>query len=255
MKKSSPSVTVVVKDSQALEAVKGVLTHGKTTKPDWWEGAKNFPLIKCPSVLQMVNNSIVFRSPTDIRIEWKEDGSLDINTASHLMSWGSEPLDAQLNINGRQDAEPYYTFAGGIINFRVHVQAFLESSTGRTIPTIWMPAPFFQKGSIFKKYSATPGPVYFPPSWPSNPIAMLSIHIGDTSKGTITIKKGEVLGAYYFVEGLSKVSYRKDPTIKRHTRSRILPGAEYLEEVARHTECPFTTRWQRLKRYLGMYNV
>lgn len=250
----SQTITIKVPDKIALGEVQDILKFGKTHKPEWWNEAKErgYDIVKCPSILEMVNNSIVFYAPTDIKVEWDSSGNISIQSAAHLRGWSEEPVGTTINLNGAEEALPYYNFSGGSINFRVRLHAQFSGSDSKTIRTVWMPPTLFQKDSVNKRYSVTPGSVNFPPSWPLNPIAMLSVNISrqDLKSTTFIIKKGEAVGMYYFVDGISKVNYEVDRDMKPHTRSKIAAGADYLIESAKYEKCPFSrsrSMWSNLK--------
>jgi hypothetical protein len=235
-------ITIKVLDDLALLEVQQILKHGRANLPEWWVEAKKLDLgvSKCPSVRDVLNNSILFCAPSDIEISWDAQG-VRILTAANIAGWGLEPVGATISINGDSEAFPYYKFSGGTVNFRIQLNAQLKAPGFNTVRAIWMPPGYFQKDSSTKRYTITPGSINFPPSWPISLLAMLSINLKESPHlpNNFTIKKGEVLGIYYFVDGVSKVEYEVDRAMTPHTRSRTLAGADYLIESTTYKKCPF----------------
>ena len=248
------TITINVTDSIALEESKEVLKHGKLHKPSWWKEAKdlNYDVTKCPSVVDVINNSIVFCAPTDIEVKWDDNHRVQIRSAANIKGWNFEPIGTTFNINEDSEALPYYKFSGGSINFRIELVASITGSDNKTVRTVWMPPTLFQEDSVNKRYSTTPGAVNFPPTWPVAVLAMVSVNLNNVEgkSNRFIIKKGEVLGIYYFIDGISKLNYNVSKDIPTHTISKIAPGANYLIESGKYMKCPVTSRWNKIKSWI-----
>ena len=219
------------------ELAKQHIFLAKDKPPSWW--AEKFSKAKvCPSMRDLVANSIIVTSPMDITVEYLENG--DINFKDPLETRGckaKEPFPLiYLSHNSKEESGDFYEYANAI-NLKVHWPYITMANTEETpLRAMQMPATFYQKNLLDGRYTCATGEVIYPPGFRIDLINMLFVP-RKWRKKTMMIRKGEVLGAFYYPDGIASIRY-----VEGKARDRVFtlaaPGGDYNSKDVKKG-CPF----------------
>jgi len=208
----------------------------KDRPPTWWN-KKAAKARVCPSLIDLLGNTLIVTAPFDMLLEYLEGGAIHIQTPLEARGGsGDNDTCIRLSYNDEEESGDLYKFLGAV-NLKLHwPQVTLTNDTESTVQTIQMPPTFFKEDIFSNRFTTAVGEVLFPPKFRIELINMLFIPKKSTSS-RVVIRKGEPLSGFYLPDKVSNLRYVTGP-LRPRMFSKLRPGGDYAD-TEKAEGCPF----------------